>query len=140
MNICVRGRLNVISFCQLLKLANVASTVYDQITAARIVIMIFKAYNFITWISVLDQSLFSLLWLMAHFKNRPCVLSLVRKLPKFKMGNSSSTDKMMKVQFDLKFAAKNFERESKKCYAREKKAKAQVRFLHKKSTQECTAH
>ena len=45
------------------------------------------------------------------------------------MGNSSSTDKMMKVQFDLKFAAKNFERESKKCYAREKKAKAQVSFF-----------
>ena len=45
------------------------------------------------------------------------------------MGNSSSSSqKMMKIQFDLKFAAKNFERESKKCYAREKKAKAQVRF------------
>ena len=52
------------------------------------------------------------------------------------MGNTSSTDKMMKVQFDLKFAAKNFERESKKCYAREKKAKAQVPFslyIHERS-------
>ena len=45
------------------------------------------------------------------------------------MGNTSSADKMMQVQFDLKFASKKFERESKKCYAREKKAKAQVPTL-----------
>lgn len=65
-------------------------------------------------------------------RGRPCVafcfVCVALRLIQAKMGNGGSKqEKMSQMMFDLRFTSKQFEKQSKKCQAKEKKAKAQVK-------------